>query len=298
MIGRSETVLAVDIGGTKIAFAEVAGAQVSNRRQIATPRSGGGDALVDAIADEIKRAQPGRLAVATTGIVSKGALTALNPLTLPVEDKYPLAARLELATGLSPVIVNDAQAAAWGECRFGTGRGCRNFMFVTVSTGVGGGLVLDDCLQIGARGLAGHVGHMTVPGSDLPCGCGRSGCLEMVASGTAIARRFGEQAGRPVSAPDVFKAALSGDVTADRVVEDAAMALAQAVANVVAAADIDQIAIGGGVGLAPGFLERVRRHVERLPPTFRRSLVAAQAGADAGMIGAADLALKKNFIIK
>ena len=194
MTGRSEAVLAIDIGGTKIAFAEVIGNRVSNRRQIPTPRSGGGDALVDAIAAEIKSVRPARFAVAATGIVSDGMLTALNPVTLPIEDRYPLAARLTLATGMNPVVVNDAQAAAWGEYTFGAGRGCRSFMFVTVSTGVGGGLVFGGRLQIGAVGLAGHVGHMTVPGG-LGCGCGRHGCLETIASGTSIARRFSELAG-------------------------------------------------------------------------------------------------------
>jgi N-acylmannosamine kinase len=287
--GRSEAVLAIDIGGTKIAFAEVIGNRVSNRRQIPTPRSGGGDALVDAIAAEIKSVRPARFAVATTGIVSDGMLTALNPVTLPIEDRYPLTARLTSATGMNPVVVNDAQAAAWGEYTFGAGRGCRSFMFVTVSTGVGGGLVFGGRLQIGAVGLAGHVGHMTVPGG-LGCGCGRHGCLETIASGTSIARRFSELAGRQVGAPAVFDAAASGDAEADSVIEDAAAALAQAFGNAVAATDVDRIAIGGGVGLAPGFLERVRKHVGQLPDIFQRPIVAAQAGNDAGMIGVARLA--------
>lgn len=286
---RTEAVLAVDIGGTKIAFAEVFGARLSNRRQIPTPRVGGGDALVDAIATEVESSRTTRFGVATTGIVSAGTLTALNPGTLPIEDRYPLAARLALATGRTPVIVNDAQAAAWGEYCFGAGRGCRSFMFVTVSTGVGGGLVLDGRLQTGAIGLAGHVGHMTVPGPDIACGCGRRGCLETIASGTSIGRRFSEMAGRSVAAPDVFAAASLGDVDADQTIDDAAAALAQAFGNVVAATDVDRIAIGGGVGLAPGFLERVRTQVAKLPFIFQRPIVAAQTGGDAGMIGVADL---------
>lgn len=298
MIGRSESVLAVDIGGTKIAFADVAGARLTNRRQIPTPRSGGGDALVEAVAAEIERVGAGLFAVATTGIVADGTLTALNPVTLPVEDNYPLAARLEAATGLAPLVINDAQAAAWGEYRFGAGRGCRNFMFVTVSTGVGGGLVIDGSLQLGAKGLTGHVGHMTMPGDGLPCGCGRRGCLETTASGTAIARRFSQRVGRPLPTPAVFEAASSGDAAAEQVLDSAASALAQAFANVVAATDIERIAIGGGVGLAPGFLERIQTHISRLPVVFRRPVVAAEAGADAGMIGVADLVMKKNFTAK
>ncbi|MGX9176658.1 ROK family protein [Mesorhizobium sp. BHbdii] len=297
MTDRSERVLAVDIGGTKIAFAEVAGAKLRNRRQIPTPRSGG-DALVEAIAAEIRGARPSRLAVATTGIVSDaGTLCALNPRTLPIENGYPLAPRLQASIGVRPLVVNDAQAAAWGEYAFGAGQGARNFMFVTISTGVGGGLVLAGRLQSGQAGLAGHIGHMSVSGADAPCGCGRRGCLETVASGTAIAARFGERVGRIVTTKDVFAEAAAGNAEAEVILEDAAAALAETFANLVAATDLDRIALGGGVGLASGVLDRVLRHADSLPAAFRRQIVQARAGADAGLIGVADLAMKKNFIM-
>ena len=192
MTDPSRTVLAIDIGGTKIAFADIEDNQPRNRHQIRTPRTGRGDDLVGAIVDEVGRRRPSTIAVATTGIVSGERLSALNPGTLPIENGFPLTARIRELTGVTPLIVNDAQAAAWGEYRFGAGQGCRNFMFVTVSTGVGGGLVLDDRLDIGGAGLAGHLGHMTVVGGNSSCGCGRKGCLETLASGTAIARRFRE----------------------------------------------------------------------------------------------------------
>ena len=296
MTGRSDAVLAIDIGGTKIAFADVAGDRLDNRVQIPTPRGQGGDGLVQAIAAEVNRRGPAAIAVATTGIVAAGALTALNPRTLPIEDGYPLAARLKAATGLEPLVVNDAQAAAWGEYVSGAGRSTRNFMFVTVSTGVGGGLVLDGCLQTGPAGLAGHVGHMTVSGADAPCGCGRRGCLETVASGTAIATRFSQQTRRAVAAPEVFSAAAAGDHVAEAVLDEAARALAETFTNLVAATDLECIAVGGGAGLAPGFLDRVVRHSEAYPAVFRRPIVRAEAGGDAGMIGVGNLALKKNFI--
>ena len=197
---------------------------------------------------------------------------------------------------MTPLIVNDAQAAAWGEYRFGAGQGCRNFMFVTVSTGVGGGLVLDGRLDIGGAGLAGHVGHMTVAGSEYPCGCGRKGCLETLASGTAIARRFREGSGQEVGAPEVFGLAADGDELAERTIDQAAKALAETFANIVAAVDLDAIALGGGVGLAPGFIDRVRRHMSHLPAVFQRQIKPAAAGPDAGLIGVADLALAKTFI--
>lgn len=293
----SDPVLAIDIGGTKIAFANVLGQTIADRLQIATPRSGGGDALVEAIAERVRGSDAKAIAIATTGIVSGGTLTALNPATLPVEDRYPLVAKIEEATGIAPLLVNDAQAAAWGEYRFGAGVGTRSFMFVTVSTGVGGGIVVDGELLTGRNGLAGHVGHMTVPGVLRSCGCGRTGCVETVASGTAISARYSEHAGRKTTAPEVFAAAATGDDIAEQVLDEAAHALAEMFANIIAAVDLDAIATGGGVGLADTFLARVSRHVRSMPRVFQRPVRHATAGADAGMIGVADLAMKKNFII-
>lgn len=294
MIDPSRPVLAIDIGGTKIAFADVENDRIGNRHQIRTPRTGAGADLVAAIAAEVMQRMPSNIAIATTGIVSQGKLTALNPLTLPIENGFPLAERLEEATGLKPTLVNDAQAAAWGEYRFGAGRGFRNFMFVTVSTGVGGGLVLEGRLQIGRTGLAAHVGHVSVPGAMTLCGCGRRGCLETVASGTAIAKRFGERSAADAAAPDVFAAAAAGDALAEGVIADAALAIATAFADLVASVDLDAIAVGGGVGLAPGFLDRVRQKTSELPSVFQREIVAAQKGPDAGLIGVASL-MAKNF---
>ncbi len=295
MSDHTEAVLAIDIGGTKIAFAEVDGGSVNNRWQIPTPRAGGGDALVHAIASEIRGSQLTQIGIATTGIVSEGALTALNPATLPIEDRYPLAAKLASATGCIPLIINDAQAAAWGEYNFGAGQGTGNFLFVTVSTGVGAGLVLGGRLQIGATGLAGHLGHAILLDQDTVCGCGRRGCLETIASGTSISRRFSKMAGRTVGAPAVFAAAQSGNPEANKTLDDAAAALAQAFANVVALADVDCIAVGGGVGLAPGFLERIHSCIAQSPSSFRRPVIAAQAGADAGLIGVATLVRRKTL---
>jgi N-acylmannosamine kinase len=289
----SKTVLAIDVGGTKIAFADIEDNRPRNRHQIRTPRTGRGEDLVGAIAKEVSRRRPSRIAVATTGIVSDGCLSALNPGTLSIENGFPLSARIRELTGVTPLIINDAQAAAWGEYRFGAGQGCRNFMFVTVSTGVGGGLVLDGRLDIGGAGLAGHVGHMTVVGGDSASGCGRKGCLETLASGTAIARRFREDSGQVGEAPEIFEAASNGDQLAERILDQAAKALAEAFANIVASVDLDAVALGGGVGLAAGFLDRVRRHISRLPAVFQRQIKPAAAGPDAGLVGVADLVWRK-----
>lgn len=282
--------MAIDIGGTKIALARVANGVILDRRQVATPRTGRGEDLVAAIVGELGPVSHRcRIAVATTGVVRAGRLTALNPSTLPIEDDFPLRAAIAGATGVEPLVVNDAQAAAWGEFRHGAGRGCRTFAFVTTSTGIGAGVVAEGKLLIGRAGLAGHLGHVAAERNGPPCGCGRRGCLETLASGTAIGRRGSDLLGRPVSAPDVFAAAAAGHDAASTLLDDAAGHLATAFANLAAICDVDRIAMGGGVGLAPGFLERVRRAMEDLPAAFRRPLILAETGADAGLLGAAAL---------
>lgn len=294
MTGRSdEPTLAIDIGGTKVAFAEVTGVVCADRSQVATPRTGRGADLVQAIAEEVARRggpRGGRVGVATTGIVREGRLTALNPGTLPVEDAFPLADALEARLGDRVVLLNDAQAAAWGERHHGSGQPWRTFAFVTVSTGVGGGLVVDGRLQVGSSGFAGHLGHMVFDPSGPACGCGRRGCIEAIGSGTAIARHATERLGRPLSAPEVFKLAAQGNVEADGVLGDAAAAVASGLCDVAAALDVDGVVLGGGVGLAAGFLSRVERAMARQPSRFRRPIVRAACGADAGLIGAATFA--------
>lgn len=280
-------VFAIDIGGTKIAAAEVLGRQLFDRRQTATPRTGRGDDLVAAITSLAPRHAIGAVAVATTGIVRDGALTALNPHTLPIENGYPLALALERALGVQPLVVNDAQAAAWAEFSAGAGRGFKNFAFVTVSTGIGCGLVIDGRLQNGASGLAGHVGHTMSDPDGVVCGCGRRGCLETIASGTALARRGSERLCHPIGAPELFEAAAQGDAIAAAVIASAVDALVNAFADLTAAADIDCFAVGGGVGLADGFLEALHARSLQLPDLFQRPIVAAKAGADAGLLGVA-----------
>ncbi|MDX8465699.1 ROK family protein [Mesorhizobium sp. VK23B] len=286
-------VLAIDVGGTKIAIAEVSGGRIANRRQAPTPRTGRGDDLVAAIAELAPKGGFEAIAVATTGIVRDGALTALNPQTLPIEDGYPLASAIGRAFGIAPLVVNDAQAAAWAEFRLGAGKGFRNFAFFTVSTGIGCGLIVDGRLESGATGLAGHAGHaMSVPGGTL-CGCGRRGCLETVASGTALARLGSVRLGRAVSAPELFAAAGEGNGMAAEIIAAAIDALVNSFADLTASVDIDCFAVGGGVGLASGFIGALQARSRDLPPVFRRPIVAAQAGADAGLLGAAMLACQK-----
>lgn len=290
MTETSDPVLAIDIGGTKVALAIVVGGQVTHRVQIATPRSGRGADIVEAIAEHAALLPLTTAAgVATTGIVDHGHLTALNPATLPIEDRFPLVEALRQRLSRPILAINDAQAAAWAEYSIGAGRGAARMTFVTVSTGIGAGIVLDGRLQSGPRGLAGHVGHMMRDASGPLCGCGRRGCVERIASGSAIGMLATEMLGRQVAAPEVFAAAEGGDERCAKLLDRAADALANTLCDLVACLDIDRIVLGGGVGLAEGFLQRVEKSMETLPAIYRRPIVRAGMGADAGLVGVAAL---------
>jgi N-acylmannosamine kinase len=283
-------VLAIDIGGTKIALAIVSSGVVTRRLQVATPRSGRGADIIEAIASQAALLPMTSAAgVATTGIVDGGQLTALNPSTLPIEDRFPLVAALEERLSRPVLAINDAQAAAWAEYRLGAGQGVARMAFVTVSTGIGAGIVLDGRLQSGSRGLAGHVGHMVSDPNGPLCGCGRHGCVERLASGSAIGLRASQVLGRSMAAPEVFSAAAAGDDRCVQLLDQAATALASILCDLVASLDLDRIVLGGGVGLADGFLPRLQHAFSLQPAIYRREVVRAAMGADAGLVGIADL---------
>ncbi|PRD54978.1 putative N-acetylmannosamine-6-phosphate 2-epimerase [Phyllobacterium myrsinacearum] len=178
-------------------------------------------------------------------------------------------------------VINDAQAAAWGEYRFGAGRG-RDIVFVTVSSGIGGGVVAGGRLLRGARGLAGSLGQTLRGNGDSLLR------LEALASGFGIAEAA-RMAGHPGDAKSVIAAANDHVPWANDILAGATSELATALVGVQAMVDPDCIVIGGGVGLAHGFIARLEQAFETLPETLVPTLVPAKLGVDAGVIGAADL---------
>jgi N-acylmannosamine kinase len=286
-------VLAVDIGGTKIAAALVADGSILERAQCPTPRDDVGAALVPAVRALVAPwlAQASAVGVATTGFVSEGRVCAVNPATLPLAGGLEIERRLSEVLGRPAHVVNDGHAATWGEYRYGAGAGTRDFAFITVSTGVGGGLVSGGRLVTGRRGFAGHVGHTVVQLDGPPCGCGRRGCVEAIASGNAIAARAAAALGREIDAAAVLARA-DDDPACCAIIEEAAAAVAQLCLDLAATLDVERIAMGGGVGLSPLFRRRVLAALGAAPPLFRVPLVPPRLGADAGLVGAAALAAK------
>lgn len=286
-------VLALDIGGTKIAAAVVTeSGMLVGRQQMATPRGG---AAQLAIALETLIAPYRHLidfiAVASTGIISGGRLTALNPANLGGLADFPLQDCIRSVADLPCVLLNDGQAAAWAEYQAlsrdsDNEISVNNMMFVTVSTGVGGGIVLNKKLLVGHHGLAGHVGHTLADPHGLLCGCGRRGCVESVASGTAIgAETLGWK--QPVTAVKVFELAQQGNIQAENIINRSATAIAQMLADMKMALDLEIVILGGSVGLAVGYLERVIGAQKTLPEIYRVPVQAAHHQQDSGLLGAA-----------
>ncbi|WP_145519454.1 N-acetylmannosamine kinase [Yersinia mollaretii] len=286
-------VLALDIGGTKIAAAVVTeSGMLIGRQQVATPR-GGAEQLAIALDTLIApyRHLVDFIAVASTGIISGGRLTALNPANLGGLADFPLQECIQSIADLPCVLLNDGQAAAWAEYQAlhddsDSLISVDNMMFVTVSTGVGGGIILNKKLLVGNRGLAGHIGHTLADPHGLQCGCGRRGCVESVASGTAIGT---ETLGwkQPVTAVKVFEMAQQGNIQAENIINRSATAIAQMLADMKMALDLEVVILGGSVGLAVGYLERVMGAQKALPEIYRVPVQAAHHRQDSGLLGAA-----------
>ncbi|WP_068116053.1 ROK family protein [Tropicimonas marinistellae] len=282
--------VALDLGGTKLAAARIVHGEIVARVQVPTR----GDAsAAEQVADmhEIARKvgleSSDRVGLAVAGRVdASGVWRAVNTETLSNLADVNLR-RLASDVFERPVtVLNDAQAATLSEYCFGAGHGSDAMAYVTVSTGVGGGLVLGGTLVRSAHGLAGHVGFTTARAGMHRCGSGRRGTVESIAAGRAITAEANRQ-GHPVQdARAVFEAWHDGAAWAEAIIDGSAAAVAEMCANLTACLGIDRVVLGGGIGLADGYEERIRFHLESEPPLFRPELVLAQLGQDGVLLGA------------
>lgn len=275
-----DTVLALDIGGTKMLAALVRGNAVLDTHKMPTPRQGEPRQWLEALFAAIASWQ-GRYATigaAVTGIIDDGHWSALNRNTLDIPEQFPLEEVIRQLSGVPALAANDAQAAAWGEHRFGAGQN-EDMVFLTISTGIGGGIVINGKPMLG---LAGHFGQFRVA-DDV------AGTLEDQVSGHWIASQAaGYHPG--ATARDVFNAAAAGHEWAGNIVKTSARQTAQLCRNIHLALDPPRIVIGGGIGLAPTYLDTVRQALEGLPPRLTPRIHAAALGESAGVVGIADLA--------
>lgn len=299
----SEQTLALDVGGTKIAVGLVDDdGTLVHRAQQPTPDS---DAeavwsvaeglLADALAaagDQVRG-----VGVACAGPIDQPSGT-VSPLNITAWQRFPIVDRVATATGLPVRLGGDVVCLALGERWRGAARDARFFLGMVVSTGVGGGLILDGAPYDGRTGNAGHVGHVVVEPDGALCACGGHGCVETVASGPNLARWALEQgwdASPDADAKDLAGAARRGDPIALRAFRRGANALAMTIASVAAVCDLDLVVIGGGVANSGGLLfDPLREALSNYAGLdFIRDLrvLPAALGGDAGLVGAAALAI-------
>lgn len=312
-----DAVIGVDLGGTKIytALALPSGELLA---EVVVPTEADGGlakvlANIVATVKEVTRQAGPVLVVRALGIGAPGPLDAETGLVYFAPNlgwhNVRLKDLLQEALGLPVGVDNDANLAALGEQVYGAGRGSRDLVYITVSTGVGGGLILDGKIYHGAGGGAGEIGHTTIDPAGPVCGCGNHGCLEALASGTAMARRareviagggglsiLGAAGGQPnnVTAKTVATAAAGGDPEALAILADAGRALGIGVANVINLLNPGLIILGGGaMKTGPSLWQAMEGEVRRraLKDSLARvRIVPAQLGSRVGVLGAVALA--------
>lgn len=299
----TDSILALDIGGTKIAGGVlVDGAHLEHRLQVPTHAELGAEAVMAVaidLADRLRECTPAATAigVGTVGQVdySTGRVLFANA-NLPGWTGMPIRERVELALALPAFVGNDVHLHALAETHAGAARGYRCVIMAAIGTGIGGGLILDGRLWTGVSGLAGELGHIQIQRRGPRCACGKVGCLEALASGPRIAAAYARATGlhSPISTQEVASRAAGGDQVAIQAFHTAAVHLGQALSGLVNVLNPDCLVIGGGVAeVGDLLLAPLRAYVIRqaLPANTRNlAIVQAQLRSDAGVFGAGLLA--------
>ncbi len=312
-----DRVVAVDLGGTHIraALADADGkfSQPARRNTLADQ---GPEPILSRIFDAIREIVPDFSKLRAIGLGAPGPLdpwkgVVFSAPNLPGTVDFPIKQRLENEFHVPVFVGNDANLGALGEHRYGAGRGVSHLIYMTISTGIGGGIIAENKLYLGARGLAGEVGHQTLEASGPRCNCGNVGCLEVLAAGPAIARNAGDalRTGRAskiservngdvasITAKEVIDSAREGDALAREILERAGLYIGLGIVNLLHDFDTQLFVIGGGVAtnawefLYPAMIDVLGKHAM---PAMREGVRVVQAGLgpDSVLAGAVALAL-------
>lgn len=306
--------IGVDVGGTKVAAGLVNDeGEIRSHLRVPMIANGSADDGLSAVLSAITQLLQDGARVRGIGVCSPGPLdpaagVILNPPNLPCWRNFPLSDALRKTYPVPVQVDNDANAAALAETRWGAARGYNNVFYATIGTGIGTGIVMHGKIYHGRTGSAGEGGHVSIDHCGPICGCGKPGCIEVLASGSAIARHAREKisSGREssmlelaagkldaVTGEVVGKAYAAGDALAREVLTESADMLAVWLSNMIDLLDPEVIVIGGGAAaLYWPFFNRLRERIPRLTVNPRASevpIVAARYGAEAGIAGGAAL---------
>jgi glucokinase len=309
--------IGLDLGGTKL-LTGVVDADLNVHHESRERTTGASEQeVIDTIVEEITEAQSVRPNVVAAGLgipctIDREQGVAINAVNLEITD-VPIRDIVSERTGLPVFLDNDANVAALAEHRFGAAKGATHAVMLTIGTGIGGGVIIDGELYRGSIGAASEPGHMVIDLNGPPCQgtCPNHGCIEALASGTALAREGTAMAGsRPESAlgltlaregavtgQTVTEAALAGDEAAIEVMNLVGMRLGVGLSSLANVFNPDVLVIGGGVIVAGDLLlEPARQELRKraLPPMNETPVLEAKMGNDAGMIGAAEMALEES----
>jgi len=310
----AQVVIGVDLGGTNLrtALLSVDG-DILDKRKEPTHAADGWKKVVGRLVNNInqqraiaeQRGMHGMaVGVGAPGIIQMDKGIVVKSPNFPDWNNLPLRDELEKALHVPVIIENDANAAALGEQWLGAGCGIDSMILLTLGTGVGGGIVLNNKIWQGADGMAGEVGHITLIPDGRPCGCGNTGCLEMYASARGIVQSYREASGMTeaaqassVTSEMVYQTARNGDPVALHVMKEMGRLLGIGIANLINIFNPQMIVLGGGVKDAWDLFigathEEIMRRAFQVPAE-RTKIVPSLLGDDAGMIGAAAGALQK-----
>ena len=289
----NETLLGIDLGGTKIAVAAVRNGIIIEKKIVSTPKEGWASVcqtMIEAGLEVIaKVGEVSGIGVGTPGPIDFATGVVKFAPNIPGFENAPIVATLTKGFGRKIEIENDANAAGLAEHIYGAAQDASSSIFITVSSGVGGGIIIHDRVWRGAHGVAGEVGHIvSLPGGPI-AGSGVSGALEAFSSGTAIAKDATYAYSRPVTTREAFELAQAGDARAVKIIDQAARYLGSAIADFQKVIDPEVFVLGGGVSeVGNFFLDKVRAVAEDGARGFAVPVIrAARLGTDAGVIGAA-----------
>ena len=319
---HNDLILGIDLGGSKTLAAVVdARGRVVSSHETVTPAAQGREAVIGCVVDSTHIAlQQAKLTISEISAVGIGAAGISNPEAgilftspnLPGLREVLLADIIQEKLGRKTFIINDANAAALGELHYGAARNARNFIYITISTGIGGGIVIDGKIYTGAIGIAGEVGHMTIDDNGPTCNCGNRGCWETLASGTALTREAKLRIGKRgktsileyaqgsidnVTPQVIHGAAEKGDKVAKELIAQTGYYVGVGLANLINIFNPELIVIGGGLSnigdmlFEPAFKTAERRAYKEAFQSVR--FASAELGGNSAAIGAATFAAQE-----